>query len=427
MPLSNLTIVPRSSPNYTPDRPGDWPDGPVAFVLQTVPYYSLEEYDVAVQSALPRAYNTLIPKSLHYLIDQVGNIHQYVDYANTAWGIDELDNPTWPGIVTYDANFSTEINAAFVHIGFCNALSPSPEAVLAAAKIIAGLCAVYNIVVSVDTIITASTLDETRPPYDLVALPTNLLAFAQAQLLLAQPSPDVDALTQLVQDLSDGLQTAQQDIMNLQGSVTFMQSYGVDIADLQNAVSGLAADATAADFPKMRQDLDDAMEAIIALQATVASQQVCIDSVCPPEGSGTTINYQLSAGSAAILTPGADVRLNLAIQIDDTEPASVTIGPLWNAHVEKAGTWNISAAFSCPALEWTVGKKVWLDLITSNGNTRIAEWTAPSGGVHSASASGTSVRVVPPTTDMYLRAGTDEVLAPVARTITYAALTMEVA
>jgi len=427
LPLSNLTITPRSTPNNTIGRPGSWPTGPVAFVVQTVPYYSLEEYDVAVQAALPRAYNTTIPKSLHFLIDQVGNIHQYVDIEDTAWGVDELDNPTWPGIVTFDANFSTEINAAFIHIGFCNALYPSPEAVLAAAKIIGGLCVEYNLIVSVDTVITASTLDETRPSYDLVALPTNLLAFAQAQLLLAEPAPDVDALTQLVQELSDGLAQAQQDIIDLQALTT------PGLADLINSheltkgrVTDIEDALTLANLPKLREDLDDALATILIMQATLQEHQACIDEVCPPPGTGTTINYQLQAGSSAVLTPGADVRLNLATQIADTEPASVVVGPLWNAHVEVEGTWTINAAFSCPALEWTNGKKVWLDLVTSNGNTRIAEWTAPSAGVHSATASGASVRVVPPTTDMYLRAGTDEVLAPGARVITYAALSMSV-
>lgn len=426
MPLSNLTITRRSTPNYTPSRPGNWPTGPVAFVLQQVAQDTLEAFDVETQAALPRGYNTDNPKSLHFLVDRLGNIHQYVDVNDTAWGINDFSNPSWPGVGTYAGNFSTEINAAFIHIGFTQRNSLTPGSVMAVAKIIAALCADFNLTVSTNTVIVARSLTDQRRSWDLKDLPLDLLTFAQAELAGIEPTPLVDALTQLVQVLSAGLAQAQQDIINLQARVAGTELYGGQIFTLENDLTGLQGVVGAADLPQMQSDLSDALATILILQATIQAQQACIDEVCPPPGTGTTINYQLQAGSSAVLTPGADVRLNLATQIADTEPASVVIGPLWNAHVEVEGTWTINVAFSCPALEWTNGKKVWLDLVTSNGNTRIAEWTAPSAGVHSATASGASVRIVPPTTDMYLRAGTNEVAAPGARVITYAALTMSV-
>ena len=91
--ICNIPINARCSDNMTPGR--ETFPGPAAIVLIALGH-SIDQYHALTTAPIMRWYPTAHPKSVHYAVDAAGNVYQYVEDQNTAWGIDALHNPTWP-------------------------------------------------------------------------------------------------------------------------------------------------------------------------------------------------------------------------------------------------------------------------------------------------------------------------------------------
>lgn len=125
--------------------------------------------------------------SIHYMVNADGTIRQFVQTTNTAWALQDLNNPTWDLLPDYSG---INLNYVFINIGVEQYISAEMPTLMfrALAELCAKLCEDFDFDVDADHIISHEQLDDTFPECE-EALPANLIATIQS--ILAQVSGDV--------------------------------------------------------------------------------------------------------------------------------------------------------------------------------------------------------------------------------------------
>jgi len=150
--ICNIPINARCSDNMTPGR--ETFPGPAAIVLIALGH-SIDQYHALTTAPVQRWYPTAWPKSVHYVIDQNGAAYQYVEDQNTAWGIDALHNPTWPGIQA-----ATDPASQFLFVGLEGNGILSNAATTALARLLCCLSVEHSMALSANTVIVARDIND---------------------------------------------------------------------------------------------------------------------------------------------------------------------------------------------------------------------------------------------------------------------------
>jgi hypothetical protein len=166
--ICNIPINARCSDNMTPGR--ETFPGPAAIVLIALGH-SIDQYHALTTAPIMRWYPTAHPKSVHYAVDAAGNVYQYVEDQNTAWGIDALHNPTWPGIQA-----ATDPASQFLFVGLEGSGALGNAATTALARLLCCLSVEHSMALSSNTVIVARDINDEIDT--LWSVPPGLIALA---------------------------------------------------------------------------------------------------------------------------------------------------------------------------------------------------------------------------------------------------------
>jgi len=413
--MNPCTFIEVCSENYSVGR--NLPGGqPVAFVLMNL-RDSLNSFENSLVPGIGRNQPTPTPKGAHFGIAYDGVIHNYIDVMDTAWGLDAFgSSPDWPFASIYTA--LPEPSAPFIFIGFeGDSATPTTEQAEAARKII---CCVNRslgtpLIIDAMSVITLNDLNS-EIGQTLLYVPAGLIAGANdCDAITAAPLPfnvesEIDQLqaccvanSAAITSLNSLLSSALGSINALNGRVAALETWRASVTPQIAAAASAAASQTAA---------------ITGLTAQLASIQECVDCVCPKPLPVAPIHYQLSGiGQQQVITPNADVWLNLPNQISDTNPVSVQPGAMWTAALSEPCTYRVDAVVRLRAADYCAGSQVWVDLVFGGNSMRLATFTA-LGGNSVVTLTGSTVFVVPPAiNDLHLMVGTNDVSQMSASTL----------
>lgn len=273
--------------------------------------------------------------SVHYGIEADGTIHQFVLTGNTAWGVQELEDPTWDLLGDYAG---IDPDRLFIHVGverYISAQMPS-SAFRSLTQLLATLCVVHNIAVDADHIISHIELEAS---YTYCDIATGALIGAVANLIASgntEATANINVLAQQVQALI------------------------VQVDALEEEVDGIVADLTP-----------------YAAHATVVAQDSVLGHVkssptLSVNGSTGAIStksllaaYRVDAASPQTVVPSIATILQFPTVVAD--PYSwATLGVLWNIKVGVDGTYRVQARAQVGTAHWTKGKYIALDLYKNN-------------------------------------------------------------
>lgn len=392
--ICNLIINEGCTPRYTSGR--ETFSKPAAIVLVALEH-NTEQYATMVNTPIARWYPTTYPKSVHYVVSANGAVTRYVGDQDTAWGIDELHNPAWPGVQA-----ATDPAAQFLFVGleWGGLLTNSSKAALA--RLICCLATEHHLVMDETTIIVARDLDDRIDT--LWSVPDNLIALAISECLGGMATHD---LVRCCEDNTAAIEALDGRVTDLEGQLEALTDTGGPLDDLNDRV--LALELAVASLTGRVLALEGQQAGIAgqfaALGDIVNAHQVCIDRVCPPPSHYEAIEYYATNAGFTALAPNW---LNLQIKVSDTVPASVTVGPAWVASVSAPGTYTIQARVRFAVGNWCVGKQAWLDLVVNGAPIRLATYNLAVSGTQTVDLYGMTVITAPPALAMHLNAQTDD-------------------
>lgn len=384
----DLTINDRCTNLYTAGRsPFTKPEAIVLIALGM----PMADYHNLLAQGYARWYPTSHPKSVHYGVSLAGAVFSYVSDIDTAWGLDALHNPSWPGIEA-----APDPARQFLFIGLEGSGALGGGALTALAQLICCLADAHNLPINEQTVIVARDLNDTLiAPW---AVPAGLIALAQAQCAgggsttdlvacCAETRADIAALSARVAEL----EAAVCAITAEDGPVAALQA-AVDslvggLNELIGRVAALEAGAGA----------ESAQYALLA--QTIVQMQVCLDRVCPPESPAANIEYYGLALNVTALTPNW---LALPTKVSDTVPPSAMTGPLWAASLSMTGVYTVEGYVRFAVADWCTGKQTWLDAIVDAGSIRLDTETIVTGGAQTVELRGTGTVQIPPDAHVHL-------------------------
>lgn len=395
--ICNIAINQRCSDNMTPGR--ETFPGPAAIVLVALEH-SIDQYHALTTAPVARWYPTAHPKSVHYAVDLSGNVYQYVQDQNTAWSIDALHNPTWPGIQA-----ATDPASQFLFIGLEGAGVLSNISATSLARLLCCLSVEHSLALSDATVIVARDLDDRIDT--LWSVPDNLIALAISE---CQNGMTVNDLVRCCEDNTAAIAALTARVDDLEAQVCAITDEDGPIVALQDAVAGLQAGLTELQLRVLALEGGQGSWAqqFAQLAQTIAQHQICIDAMCPPASPTANIEYYGTALPFTALTPNW---LNLPVRVSDTVPPSVMAGPMWAATLADPGTYFVEARARFAIGDWCAGKQAWLDLVVNTGAIRLHTVTIAAGGVQSVELIGSTTLQVPPTAVLHLSAQSNDTTA----------------
>ena len=291
---------------------------------------TLESYIAYMHSQ--RAYADIRPGehgSVHYAIGAGGEIWQFIQDGNTAWGIQELNNPTWALLPDH---IGVEPNYLFIQIGIEQYLSVNAPTLMfrALVELVAKLCEDYDIDVDADHIIAHSALDDT---FTGCALPTNLIASVQSLLAQGQEgvSYDVSVLANQVAALQTQMDALQADFDDALDTLTTFADHPATIAGASTLGHIKASDSLTVNGTSG-----------VATVSTLAAA------------------YKLVSGAQTIVASIAAV-VQFPTVISDAL-AWGTLGAFQKVTPNVAGLYRLRARIQFAAATWTAGKYIQLDV-----------------------------------------------------------------
>lgn len=415
--LENLTILNRcNQSHFRPGRSGQ----PVAIVYQSVGF-TLQVYDSLLATPLPVNYQTAYPRSVHFLIDEVGVIVQYVETNNRAYGLYQYFEPTWPGLTVN----MTDPNDPFLFIGFTGSGSLTDDQLSSAVSLSCCLALQFNISVNTNQLIVGRDLDSRRSL--LPSLPVNLTGLTSGCVTNGGVAnlPNIVDLTGRVETLEACCATNSTAILGLNTRLTAEE---IKTAQLLIRVTSLEAWRTIAQpaINGLVGTIGSLTTGIQALQALVAKQQICIDLVCPDLNGEAVIHYTLLLESQAQVTPpNVPMWLNPPTRVSDENPAAVITGPLWTAVLDNNCIWRIAVVLRFRFEEWCAGKRAQLFIVACGNQTLIGEKLVTANGRQLVQIEVTNfLLTVPPTcNDVHFLVLHDDIITP-TKTVDYLDVTM---
>jgi hypothetical protein len=386
--ICNIPINARCSDNMTPGR--ETFPGPAAIVLIALGH-SIDQYHALTTAPIMRWYPTAHPKSVHYAVDAAGNVYQYVEDQNTAWGIDALHNPTWPGIQA-----ATDPASQFLFVGIEGQGILSNAGQTALARLLCCLTTEHNLVLDELTVIVARDLDDTLDT--IWSVPVGLIALAQSECWGGMSTSD---LVQCCSDNTAAIEALEDRVDALEIQVCAITDENGPIVALQEAVASLQAGLTELQLRVLALESTAGASAqqYALLAQAIALHQVCIDVMCPPATALPNIEYYGEQLPFTALTPNW---LNPTIKVSDTVPPSVMTGPMWAATLATPATYLVEARVRFAIGDWCTGKQAWLDLVVNSGAVRLSTVTVAAGGIQSIELVGSTTLTVPPTSVVHL-------------------------
>ena len=386
--ICNIAINQRCSDNMTPGR--ETFPGPAAIVLVALEH-SIDQYHALTTAPVARWYPTAHPKSVHYAVDAAGNVYQYVEDQNTAWGIDALHNPTWPGIQA-----ATDPASQFLFIGLEGAGVLSNISATSLARLLCCLSVEHSLALSDATVIVARDLDDRIDT--LWSVPDNLIALAISE---CQNGMTVNDLVRCCEDNTAAIAALTARVDDLEAQVCAITDEDGPIVALQEAVASLQAGLTELQLRVLALESTAGASAqqYALLAQAIAQHQICIDLMCPPATALPNIEYYGQQLPFTALTPNW---LNPTIKVSDTVPPSVMTGPMWAATLATPATYLVEARVRFAIGDWCTGKQAWLDLVVNSGAIRLSTVTVTTGGIQSIELVGSATVSVPPTSVLHL-------------------------
>ena len=383
----DVTVNERCTNLYTTGR-GPF-SGPAAFVLVAMGM-PIADYHSQLTQNYARWYPTGHPKSVHYGVSATGAVYSYVDDANTAWGLDALHNPTWPGIVA-----APDPASQFLFIGLEGAGVLGGVALTNLAHLLCCLSNAHSLALDETTVIVARDLNDTL--VDPWSVPAGLIALAQSVCLEAG---SVNDLVACCAETRADIAALEIRMGAAEDAIEAIMATGGLIDGLQTQITGLQAGLTEL------QERVLTLEALAGGQAqqyanlaqAIALMQVCINKVCPPDTAEANIEYYGLALNTTALTPNW---LNLPTQVSDTVPSSVMIGPLWTATL-AAGTYLVEGYARFAVGDWCAGKVAWLDAVVDSGAIRLDTESIAAGGPQTITLQGSATINAPPDSHVHL-------------------------
>lgn len=395
--ICNIPINARCSDNMTPGR--ETFPGPAAIVLIALGH-SIDQYHALTTAPIMRWYPTAHPKSVHYAVDAAGNVYQYVEDQNTAWGIDALHNPTWPGIQA-----ATDPASQFLFVGLEGSGALGNAATTALARLLCCLSVEHSMALSSNTVIVARDINDEIDT--LWSVPPGLIALAISECADGLSPND---LVRCCEDNTAAIAALEERMDALEAQVCAITDEDGPIVALQNAVAGLQAGLTELQLRVLALEggQGDWAQQFAQLAQAIAQHQLCIDAMCPPASPTANIEYYGTALPFTALTPNW---LNLPVRVSDTVPPSVMVGPMWAATLADPGTYFVEARARFAIGDWCAGKQAWLDLVVNTGAIRLHTVTIAAGGVQSVELIGSTTLQVPPTAVLHLSAQSNDTTA----------------
>ena len=386
--ICNILINERCSNLWTAGRE-TFPK-PAAIVLIALEH-SVDQYHALTTASIQRWYPTSWPKSVHYVVSGDGIVYQYVEDQNTAWGIDALHNPTWPGIQA-----ATDPASQFLFVGIEGQGILSNAGQTALARLLCCLTTEHNLVLDELTVIVARDLDDTLDT--IWSVPVGLIALAQSECLGGMSTSD---LVQCCSDNTAAIEALEDRVDALEIQVCAITDENGPIVALQEAVASLQAGLTELQLRVLALESTAGASAqqYALLAQAIAQHQVCIDLMCPPATALPNIEYYGQQLPFTALTPNW---LNPTVKVSDTVPPSVLTGPMWAATLATPATYLVEARVRFAIGDWCAGKQAWLDLVVNSGAIRLSTVTVTTGGIQSIELVGSATVSVPPTSVLHL-------------------------
>ena len=386
--ICNILINERCSNLWTAGRE-TFPK-PAAIVLIALEH-SVDQYHALTTASIQRWYPTSWPKSVHYVVSGDGIVYQYVEDQNTAWGIDALHNPTWPGIQA-----ATDPASQFLFVGIEGQGILSNAGQTALARLLCCLTTEHNLVLDELTVIVARDLDDTLDT--IWSVPVGLIALAQSECLGGMSTSD---LVQCCSDNTAAIEALEDRVDALEIQVCAITDENGPIVALQEAVVSLQAGLTELQLRVLALEATAGASAqqYALLAQAIAQHQVCIDLMCPPATALPNIEYYGQQLPFTALTPNW---LNPTVKVSDTVPPSVLTGPMWAATLATPATYLVEARVRLAIGDWCAGKQAWLDLVVNSGAIRLSTVTVTTGGIQSIELVGSATVSVPPTSVLHL-------------------------
>ena len=386
--ICNILINERCSNLWTAGRE-TFPK-PAAIVLIALEH-SVDQYHALTTASIQRWYPTSWPKSVHYVVSGDGIVYQYVEDQNTAWGIDALHNPTWPGIQA-----ATDPASQFLFVGIEGQGILSNAGQTALARLLCCLTTEHNLVLDELTVIVARDLDDTLDT--IWSVPVGLIALAQSECLGGMSTSD---LVQCCSDNTAAIEALEDRVDALEIQVCAITDENGPIVALQEAVASLQAGLTELQLRVLALESTAGASAqqYALLAQAIAQHQVCIDLMCPPATALPNIEYYGQQLPFTALTPNW---LNPTVKVSDTVPPSVLTGPMWAATLATPATYLVEARVRLAIGDWCAGKQAWLDLVVNSGAIRLSTVTVTTGGIQSIELVGSATVSVPPTSVLHL-------------------------
>lgn len=358
---------------------------------------TLTQYDVLTNTPTQRLYPVSYPKSVHFVVGTNGIVSQYVEPQNTAWGIDALHNPTWPGIQA-----ATDPASQFLFIGLEGNGALSEDGTTALAHLLCCLSVDQDLELSDETVIVARDINDELTT--LWNVPDGLIALAQSICLGGQTTND---LVRCCNDNTARIAALEQHVEELDAAVCAITADDGPIVLLQNAVTALQSGLTELQLrvATLEATIGSSAQQFAQLAQVLAQHQVCIDNVCPPENRITNIEYYGTQLPFTALTPNW---LNPTIKVSDTVPPSVMTGPMWTATLATEGTYLVEVRVRFAIGDWCAGKQAWLDLVINDGAVRLNTVTIAAGGTQSIELVGSTTITVPPTAVLHISAQSND-------------------
>lgn len=367
----------------------------------------MTDYDLEMQVDIPSStvYQST-PKSVHYLVNGYGAIHQYVKTNDVAWGFNGIVNPSIsiPSGIT-----SSNIDNIAIHIAWTSD-GMTTEGIRAVQELVCCLALEYNVPPDLVHIIPAYYIDDRyvnlqHLPLDFVESvstcvtnggvkpPTNEFVTVPGLVLLKleecckKNKEDILALSARLDDYDAWKPTVEARLVDLQGQI-----------DTLNGSIGAISSA----IPMINS-------AIAGLTTTISDIKACVRKICPEfcdDLSCDDIHYQLSG--MQLITPHQPVRINFQNKISDSIPNSVITGSLWTAHLTCPCVRKVTVVARLALSNWCAGRKAWIDMIDCNGRTRISEFK--SGGEMKPVNLPVGEAIIPASSlcDVYFELGTND-------------------
>lgn len=402
--------------NYSPSRQNCQP---AAFVLHAISDFTTESYISFTKEKFLRGkdYQTDFPKSVHYLIGSDGVSYQLVELHDRAWGVSELNNPSWP--LLNQCSWSDHEDL-FIHIGIIGTEKTITQRQLDAAAEI--MCCVIvnepsiNIACNEFGVIVARDLNSEL--ISLYSVPDSVLPKTQVCVQQGGTDPffvdDLGTYGSRISNLESWRNIASDKLIDLE--VCCCQNRDA-IAELEESIADLQQKVAGINVDDLVQRMTALEEGNFAIQRRLTIIENCLDcaNICTPE-TPASIRYRLDLSSPAKLVPGVLQHLNLPIKINDVNPPIVTIGPLWFAELTEEAqtlctTFKVKGSARLSSAEWCAGRILELYAVINSENILLNTYTAEAGN-QSAAVYGETIFTVPPDSTVYLALKTDEDTSP---------------